>query len=312
MTDPKPVREFYEKALPKLLPNADFRRISSKGYSMGPNKIDINIPEDEFFKLTNRYEYDLNTFSHFTSLKSLFSILNSGKIRLYNLNNVNDPRELLSFLPNDYDDSLKRRRQNTFIFCGCDYESLSPYVQHNMWRLYGDNGSGVRIEFKVEINQDRIPKNDLLCFKKVNYEGFEIKPFAKEVERIEKDQNIKIDYLDALMTPCILQKESKWALENEVRLVLYNQLWPIWKDEYHDPNTPIFWDWSTLNSCFCNYYEIPLFEPNSFVTISIEHIQLGPFFKDEKYGNLLNELRLTPLLKRLPREYHFGTSIARL
>lgn len=64
----------------------------------------VNGTKDNFSFEFNNSRKAINTtdyaainhrnFIHYTSIKSLFSIINNKEIRLYNLHNLNDPKEL--------------------------------------------------------------------------------------------------------------------------------------------------------------------------------------------------------------------------
>jgi hypothetical protein len=90
-------------------------------------------------------------FIHFTSLLALESIIQSRSIRLYNLFNLNDPREY-SFSAKLFDYTNKNEneaRTNMFLLSMCNSDILArnkAKEEFNMWRLYGQGGYGVALE----------------------------------------------------------------------------------------------------------------------------------------------------------------------
>lgn len=119
--------------------------------------------EFEFrFKAKNlsKTEYECldRSLIHYTSsVNNLFEILNSGVLRLSNLNALNDPQEwsyLVKSLGMHFNNDQVRDYKAHFFsssFCKIENE-LQPDV-FPMWRLYGDDGFGAAIIFELENNE---------------------------------------------------------------------------------------------------------------------------------------------------------------
>ena len=97
---------------------------------------------DENYKLKNTpfFYTQQNDFIHFTSLEGLYSILNTGYIRLYNLVNMDDKLEL------DYAKqkllfrgTLDNAKEELFCFSMCSSKEIfqNEMKEHLLWKLHG-------------------------------------------------------------------------------------------------------------------------------------------------------------------------------
>lgn len=166
----------------------------------------------------------LGKYIHYTSLNSFCEIINSGELRLFNLNNLNDPNEfdhLIREFNLKLDSGLIRFfKQRLFVSSFCRY-SESVGDDFNLWRLYGDNGHGVGIVFEV-INNDDDWDSILLgnviydstnsCSKKI------IEAVALANEYLSKG----LDRIPKLLAQLLLyHKKNIWSIENEARLSIF-------------------------------------------------------------------------------------------
>jgi hypothetical protein len=136
--------------------------ISQSGISISgqPIKTQIRQPKRNR-ELINTDFFDSTGKSalHFTSLKSLFSIINEKSIRMYDLNHSNDPNEYLflvngitnffktqGFSDEDISYRFKIAKENSYIL-SCT--SPTEIVNKKFWREYADGGKGVGIEFTI-------------------------------------------------------------------------------------------------------------------------------------------------------------------
>ena len=155
----------------------------------------LRFPEANYsLKGTDYLLENVNKVIHFTSLRNLYSIINEGHLRLYNLHNSNDPKEyeyaatlfkniykLQGFSDEDYDFKLNRIKEYSFIFSctGIDKLNNSKY-----WEKYGDKKKGVAIEFEI-LNK---PENwREFYFANVKY--YKINDFIPLVDRWTHIQN---------------------------------------------------------------------------------------------------------------------------
>ena len=154
-------------------------------------------------------------FIHFTSLEALYSIINNGHIRLYNLLNMDDKfeleyarKELLFRKSNDTD------KEQLFCFSMCSSDEIlkNETKEHLLWKLHGRSGSGVIIRLSVQ--------NNLHLW--YNYHLTKMFYDLKNFEPI-KELNTKTDneFLDAKLA-CFL-KLPIYEFENEIRLVFDNR-----------------------------------------------------------------------------------------
>lgn len=110
-----------------------------------------------FIELLGGKDNEMNSVCRYTSLNSLFHLLNSQKHAMCSPVSMNDPHEC------DYADSLmpwyvKRARgeqeieiDNSYFLLSCSNILLSDEL--TMWRLYGDNAKGVCIEYEIDFDK---------------------------------------------------------------------------------------------------------------------------------------------------------------
>src|SRR5690242_13622342 len=109
----------FKKEVESLFPKIG---VNNWGYG-----IDVHVGYGTSNHALKDSEYFLDTagkqFFHLTSYKNLFSILNSGVIRLYNLRNSNDPNELEYYKDGGLGaDQVSYHKElvHTFSFCYAD------------------------------------------------------------------------------------------------------------------------------------------------------------------------------------------------
>lgn len=250
------------------------------------------MPSDEFFEFTEKYDYEKNELSHFTSLRGLFSIINSGSIRLYNLMNMNDPTGYFYALPEEYKEKLQGQKKKVYILSGCDIENMEDSEVFNLWRLYGENGFGARLI--LEVNKGRFKSTFL---KRVIYEPLNIEQFKITKERIEDEEPAEIDFMETLITPCILHKNHLYKSENEIRLAHLCEFHEDRLSECVKPQTPYFTEYSYTSNQMCRYYNLSLNDATELMDIRIKSIELG--FKHKIGGMLYNKLQTMLMSKSI-------------
>ena len=290
----KKISELTKKFLPnvKISP---FRFGSEKGvetvhYCISPNNIDL---------INSEYFYDKETrFVHFTSLNALQSILSEKCIRLYNLNNLNDPREygyagdLIFF---NYKNK-KEAKENIFLLSMCQKDILdegSTEIEFNLWRLYGNNGFGVAIILNFECNSLQSWKDYFLS--KVHYGSTsrsKIKDYNDSIKKLEND--IPQVVVDLGQIVCF-HKSKLYSLEQEIRLLFdkrdKNKLsYTKYVDSYNILQSPVIYTdiakSAQLNKVI-QYLELPIYssnldpisEDNKIPIPKIEKIILGYQFQ---------------------------------
>ncbi|HVA98182.1 MAG TPA: hypothetical protein VNG53_04750, partial [Bacteroidia bacterium] len=116
------------------------------------------IPEENDKLINTPFYYDKEKdFIHFTSIDSLFEILNSRHLRLYNLLNMDDKFELdyaqreLSFKVLEKENVGKEQLYSFSMCSSSEILNEEPKKKkHLLWKLHGKDGNGVVIRLKIE------------------------------------------------------------------------------------------------------------------------------------------------------------------
>lgn len=174
------------------------------------------LPEEySLLKDTIFYYNDEKDFIHFTSLDSIFSILNSKHLRLYNLLNMDDKFELdyakneLGFYKHD---EYSKGKEYIYSFSMCSSNEIlyeNPLKKkHLLWKLHGNNGYGAIVRLKIINKLDDWSDYYLTrCF----YDP-ELFSSIKQLHAITNKED-----LDDLIASFI--KMPIYDFENEIRLV---------------------------------------------------------------------------------------------
>lgn len=275
-------KELYLKGARKFFPDLDF----SSSFSMYSGELDAPNSAKVSVKTKSFNHADIGTkiieLAHYTSLDSLFNIINSKTIRLYNCDNLNDSQELIFAvnkfkLPFKEDEIIDFRRQH-FVFSSCKIENENS-EDFNMWRLYGQNGKGVCIHFELEkefenwsgiIGNEVQYIDDLYTNKLTEFFKFHFS-FQKEYKIFQNTPN----FIPMLL---LFNKEKIWSIENEFRILAncpfnkYNSKLPSLIGNSYSP-------WlaktlkHTLNSSgnMVSYLEIPIeVDPKIKKVVNIE------------------------------------------
>ena len=160
---------------------------------------------------------------HYTSLESLACILESRCLRFTRLDLVDDPKEY-SFIRDGFNPAK-------YVFVSCWTESQEETIPQ--WKMYGNNGKGVRISIKPDVfNIVEDDKYRLLFpleyFKEKDYFitpilGNNDQPFFKinyindlryAADKIFLDEGI--DFKEVA-----IYKGPEWSFQKECRFILY-------------------------------------------------------------------------------------------
>lgn len=212
--------------LGRLLPGITIRT-ARRGNEMTVNQCHYCVlPEiSNISKSKYYYKKEPLQFIHFSSLDAVKAIISSKKLRLYNLYNLNDPREysfagdLLTFNADNREDA----KRNMFLLSMCRTDILTRPTQYefNMWRLYGGEGTGVGIQLDFYESPLRNWKDYYLS--EVFY-GDTARTKLRELNRLliglESDKpSVTID----LGQIVAFHKSNLFRLEKEVRLLFDNR-----------------------------------------------------------------------------------------
>jgi len=180
------------------------------------------------------------TFIHYTSLKSFCEILNSGEIRLFDLNNMNDPFEFDYLLRENNLDFNQRQidffKKRLFVTSLCKYNEKSG-DDFNLWRLYGENGSGIAIVFKL-LNPNANWNNFLISNIIYGSENEESNKLVSAVKILKEYINKGIDRIPQLIGLLLVHHKNKiWSIENECRLSTFcdNDEYSLQTHEVYNP-----------------------------------------------------------------------------
>jgi hypothetical protein len=187
---------------------------------------------------TGTYEYRLNqtslsntlyskslgkNFIHYTSVSNLCNILNEDSIRLYNLNNKNDPREF-DYLIKKHgleisEDEVNLFKRSFHLFSMCKYEDKEKDC-FNMWRNYGKDGKGVGIVFEL-LNENW----DYFLFGQTQYEEDELS--EEKICQIIRISNEYKEFINHNRIPILFgslalyHKNKIWNDEKEIRIFTF-------------------------------------------------------------------------------------------
>jgi len=220
----------YLKQAGNILPELDISEIFSlyTGEEPASGKITFSNQTDVFKKLSKFKEG--TTLIHYTSIDSLFSILNSDILRMYNCVNKNDPWEI-NHANSKYEIGLNDLelldfKQNNFITSFFEYDMRLQNDNKYLWNEYGNKGKGAGLVFEIENMNDSWEE----CYiGKVCYEDSSIPNsiYKRFIEFVKFHNEFNNQYHLFENTPSILSaialhfKEVKWASENEVRIFAY-------------------------------------------------------------------------------------------
>ena len=279
-----------------LLPGIKVRSARAGSKTKVSNSLYCILPENSNLRNSQYYYEENANLIHFTNLEALKSILKSKVLRLYNLNNLNDPREfsfagdLLTYNRNNRDDA----KENMYLLSMCKTDVLTrhPQFEFNMWRLYGDYGNGVAIE--LSFNNSQLGELKDYYLSEVFY-GASSRVKLKEVSKLlhkyrNETPSIEVD----LGQIVAFHKSNLYKLESEVRLLFDNRSNKLHSSTIysnHEGNlSPIIMNDSIKSESsrrLVKYLELPIFQ-NEIEPIStcipvhkIQRIILGHAYKDK-------------------------------
>lgn len=253
------------------------------GGGLSFKRLSITISPNSLLKYKPLKKQNSESFVHFTSLRNLHSILNEQSIRMYNLNNVNDPNEVFFSLKDIItEDEIHKIRKKKYSLSLCSSRVISSSNILNLWRLYGYDGWGVAIEFEIFNN------NPLTSFllAKIVYNKLKLKKFREANDLFEKANNIKVDLAGLLDTYACLYKNKYYKIENEFRLLYSGEEMPAILT--HSKHEKYKFDFNYKNE-IVSYYSLKLFEDNcynSLPEINIKKIHIGFQFDEKQFEKI--------------------------
>lgn len=282
--------EYINDVLKIILPEISSNKIYSLSMSGSTDQLSLNFNANTFKEFKNSYKCSAKSYIHFTSLRALHSILNEKALRLYNLNNVNDPNEF-NFLTKDLisnEFTIKNIKENSYIMSMCDSAILKSDEILNLWRLYGGGGTGVAIEFNIQLPNNSY--NDFLL-SNIQYKKPDIEAFKLKHEIFEKKHNVKMKLDGIFKIPGCLHKSPYYKIENEVRLLLIDNETNINRSSaMTNDSKPCFYDFNSKNERV-SFYKLPLNQKDIYNPyIEIKSIQLGFKFSEKHFNKIKKHL----------------------
>lgn len=249
---------------------------------------DINASRENKDYIGTSYFFKCNEILHFTSLKNFISITNEKSIRLYNLNNSNDPEEYSYINDKIKEFYLKQGKNNEDLKEKGEYVKNNSYIlsctsineinNPKFWEDYADNGRGIAIIFKIRNNKECWRSSYLSEVKYDNLENWQ--QFNDELHNlVEKyplhDFKFEFDQIFSFH-----KNEEKYSWEKEIRLLC--------QPEIHDFNPlkkMIKYDINKSNK-LVKYLILPLYaesntDENNCNDYSnrLKHLDLQPFLE---------------------------------
>ncbi len=256
------------------------------GGNYGNELFSLNLDMDIIMQYVLAYKPKSNSFVHFTSLKALHSILNEGIIRMYNLQNVNDPNEF-SFTASQFGFdkvTMDGYKKGTYILSMCNASILESEDILTLWRLYGNEGRGCLIELEI-IADIPLEKAREINLANVVYDELNYNEFFEKNKQFEERHSCKTNFMELIKNVACFQKKRLYGIEKEVRLV-YNGVAPPPFTIYENPNLPELnyhreygYDFNARGE-IVSYYKFDIFNKRyGFPKIKVKRIQFG--FKND-------------------------------
>ena len=161
------------------------------------------------------------------------------------------------------------------------------YNDFMMWRLYGDKGNGVCIEFTIENKQEDWHKFLLAPIQYQKGDNKLVNSYFESIEEFEKIYNHKIS-LD--LSPIIpFFKSSEWEQEHEIRLIYYNddliEDYSIKRLEIEKQQKKIYYTPFPLNH-YSKYEEFTIKDKDRIPNLRISKIYTGFDRNDSRFKKL--------------------------
>ena len=207
----------------------------------------------ENYKLQNTpfYLKSENDFIHFTTIDSLYSILNTGFLRLYNLNNMDDKYEMeYAFRELAFKGTTEKSKEELYCLSMCSSEKVftekTKEKEHLLWKLHGRDGHGVILRLKIENN--------------LNWYFYHLSEIYYGVDDFSsiKSFNTTIDnqFLDEKI--CCFIKNPVYRFESEIRLIFDNRIPVTVTDKNNQKIYPITYPDKLHISTKTFYFQVPI------------------------------------------------------
>lgn len=209
------------------------------------------LPKENYkLKSTPFYFDSENDFIHFTSIESLYSILNSGFIRLYNLVHMDDKFEL-DFAKNklSFNKKISINKEDFYCLSMCSSKKIlnNDTKKHLLWKLYGKNGFGAIIRLKIKNNLEKWLTFHL---SEMYYNLNNFKP-VKRLNTITKTEAFDSKLACFIKLPI-------YKFEHEIRIIFDNQNPATFYEKKDILKYPITYPDKLHKSGNIQYFQLPL------------------------------------------------------
>lgn len=298
--------EYIDSVLVALWPKISSGELHSFSVSQSPSDFNLELKMNSFSGFNNPYNTNCTSFIHFTSLKALHSILNESALRLYNMNNVNDPKEMEHLVESDsnLNHIVYEMKKNTYVLSMCCGDILNSDEILNLWRLYGNNGNGVAIELEIDMQG---VSNFKFLISDIHYNKLNIAEFMNLHRQFEEKKGLKVGVADVLAVPSCFHKSRYYKVESEVRMLFMDS-----SNSFYDLSdmtrldSPFFYDFDSRGE-LVSYFKLALNEESMyFPKVTIKSIQIGFKYSKESFKEIKNHL--TNFLRYKDEFWRKGTS----
>jgi len=188
----------------------------------GIPEINQKLLENSIFEYNDDYR-----FIHFTSIENLLNILKSQSFRMYDLNSMEDPQEIIyakKIFENQSQidkESLSNLKSQYFALSLCKYNKELIDSKLFMWQLYGRCGKGICIVFKIK----NPTKYSNFVIGNIQYKGLEkLKNIVKKHKEYVDNKQTHLNQLSEFMSFILsLYKAPIYSIEKEVRLLYFSK-----------------------------------------------------------------------------------------
>lgn len=217
-------QEVYDNVFsdyPELYNILESKNALAVGYGGPITSLGFSLSRQNRLYTSTQYYYDTNNkdFIHFTSLNSLLSIIENRCIKLYTLDNANDPNEI-DFISKKYKNLYEYRELKKEIF-SFSFSKKNCQNDLNLWRFYGLEGKGIGIIFGFVNTPDKWRNFHLSeifygnCKEKKRIDNLNKALLKYNKNKLPISSNLNLLYG--------FHKPKAFNEEKEVRLIFYSQ-----------------------------------------------------------------------------------------
>lgn len=274
LIDDEKTEAFFEIIRQTILPNFHFGSISTWGAAenIKSNYIEVTPSYSQSILKNSIYEQEVPSgLIHYTSIETLFSIVQTKKIRLHSLSGMDDIMELnyaLNFLKEvDESSDQQTQHQKDRIFClsMCDKIVEERGQSLAMWRKYGLDGKGVGIQLKFDVSEyDNWYKHFLTRIVYEPLESHSLSKLKQEYAKFKRTLDFRCINVGEVLSAILgFHKMPIYEHENEFRLIYIADKRTFLHEKWEDDQYEIHSNYS-LGSGLKYFLELPLDAPVTY------------------------------------------------